>query len=358
MKLFLLLLCLFFFFSGVVAGDRKMGSHRSSSRSTFNVKSFGARANGRSDDSKGYLKAVEDLSRYGSSDDWIEFREINRLTITGGGTLDGQGAAAWPYNKCPKNFHCKVLPTSVKFVRMTHTVVRGLTSLNSKFFHFAVLQCANFRAMGIRISAPKDSPNTDGIHIERSSGVSISQATIGTGDDCISIGQGNSHITIQGITCGPGHGISVGSLGRYPNEGDVKGLVVKDCTLTGTANGLRIKTWANSPGASSARNMTFEDIVMNNVANPIIIDQTYCPYASCSSTTPSRVRLSDIKFKNVRGTSSTPVAVSLDCSPGVPCRNVHLNDVHLDFSGGSPAKSACDNVHASYSGTQIPPPCA
>ena len=75
---------------------------------------------------------------------------------------------------------------------------------------------------------------------------------------------------------------SVGSLGRYQNEGDVSGLVVKNCSLTGTTNGIRIKTWPNSPGSSSATNMTFKNFAMNNVSNPIIIDQSYCPFRSCS----------------------------------------------------------------------------
>lgn len=79
------------------------------------------------------------------------------------------------------------------------------------------------------------------------------------------------------------YNFSVGSLGKYPNEGDVSGLVVRDCTISGTTNGIRIKTWANSPGRSAATNMTFTNIVMNNVTNPIIIDQLYCPFSSCAS---------------------------------------------------------------------------
>ncbi|RVW48346.1 Uncharacterized protein CK203_069555 [Vitis vinifera] len=71
--------------------------------------------------------------------------------------------------------------------------------------------------------------------------------------------------------------------------------------MTGTTNGIRIKTWANSPDSSEATNMTFENIVMNNVTNPIIIDQAYCPFMSCASKAPSRVKLSDIYFKNIRG---------------------------------------------------------
>lgn len=93
------------------------------------------------------------------------------------------------------------------FIAMNRTVVEGITSVNSKFFHIALVNCRNFRGSEIEISAPENSPNTDGIHAERSMGVDISRSRIGTGDDCISIGQGNSEVTLTSITCGPGHGI-------------------------------------------------------------------------------------------------------------------------------------------------------
>ncbi|RWR78296.1 exopolygalacturonase-like protein [Cinnamomum micranthum f. kanehirae] len=306
----------------------------------------------------GHLMAVRDLNRFTDSDVWVEFGWVKGLTLTGNGIFDGQGSYAWPFNKCPKNKHCEVLPTSIKFIAMTNTIVKGITSLNSMFFHIGVVDCKNFRASDLHITAPADSPNTDGIHLERCSDVQIHSSIIGTGDDCISVGHGSSQITLSGITCGPGHGISVGSLGRYPNEGDVNGLVVRDSTISGTMNGLRIKTWEDSPGSSSVSNMTFQNIVMKNVGNPIIIDQSYCPFQSCSSSAPSRVKISDISFTNIRGTSSSPVAVTLHCSRGIPCQNVKLHDIHLDYTAGaSAAKSTCLNVKATYSGTQIPPPC-
>ncbi|XP_038986170.1 exopolygalacturonase isoform X2 [Phoenix dactylifera] len=306
---------------------------------------------------KGHLKATTDLSKYVTGDDWVEFAWVDMLTLTGGGTFDGQGAASWPYNKCPTNKNCKLLPTSVKFIATSNTVVENIKSLNSKFFHIALVGCKNFWGKNIKITAPSNSPNTDGIHIERSTGVTIYRSVIGTGDDCISIGQGNSQVLLSGISCGPGHGISIGSLGKYQNEEDVRGLVIKDSTLAGTSNGVRIKTWENSPGTSRAVNMTFENIVMKSVANPIVIDQTYCPYSSCASKAPSRVILKDIFFRNIRGTSTTPVAVMLRCSRGVPCKNVNLHNVHLKYVGQAPVAALCMNVRATYSGTQIPPPC-
>jgi hypothetical protein len=67
---------------------------------------------------------------------------------------------------------------------------------------------------------------------------------------------------------------SVGSLGKYPDEKDVRGIVVTNCTLRNADNGVRIKTWGGSP-PSQASNILFQDIIMDNVKRPIIIDQTY-----------------------------------------------------------------------------------
>lgn len=67
---------------------------------------------------------------------------------------------------------------------------------------------------------------------------------------------------------------SVGSLGKYKNELDVDGIFVKNCTIRNTTNGARIKTWGGS-GPSKASNIIYEDIIMENVQNPIIIDQHY-----------------------------------------------------------------------------------
>lgn len=66
----------------------------------------------------------------------------------------------------------------------------------------------------------------------------------------------------------------MGSLGKYPKEKGVSEVLVKNCTIFNATNGARIKTWA-SPISGVASGIIFEDIVMYNVKNPIIIDQTY-----------------------------------------------------------------------------------
>ncbi|KAK8962815.1 Exopolygalacturonase [Platanthera guangdongensis] len=310
---------------------------------------------------QGTLKATTDLSEY-TTPHWVQFGSVKRLNLIGG-IFDGQGAASWPLNTCPKEKNCNVLPTNILFMNSVDTAVMGITSVNSKFFHIGILGCTNFRSDSIKISAPEDSPNTDGIHVERSSNVPLSHLTIGTGDDCVSIGPGNSIVTLTNIRCGPGHGIRVGSLGKYEGEGDVTGILIRDSTITRAANGVRIKTWQNSPSPSMVSNVTFDNIIMNRVANPIIIDQEHCPYSKCDSSGPSRVRLSEITFKNIRGTSVNSDAVTLHCSPETPCSNVILEDVNLKYYTGEISDSrmtltsSCLNVKPTFRRTHEPPPC-
>ena len=171
---------------------------------------------------------------------------------------------------------------NIRFNYVTNSIVQDITSKDSKFFHINLFECKKLQFQHVTITAPADSPNTDGIHMGSSSQITITNATIGTGDDCISIGDGNQDVTINQVTCGPGHGLSIGSLGKYQNEQPVSGIRVTGATLSNTDNGVRIKTWPSSP-SGVASDIHFENIVMNNVANPIVIDQNYCPNSQCSN---------------------------------------------------------------------------
>ena len=73
---------------------------------------------------------------------------------------------------------------------------------------------------------------------------------------------------------------------------------------------------------------------------------------------PSKVKISDVSFKNIRGTSATPVVVQIACSSGIPCEKVQLADIKLAYSGpGGPAKSQCSNVKPIISGIMSAPGC-
>ena len=96
---------------------------------------------------------------------------------------------------------------SLTFVNSKNIAVDGLTSIDSKLFHIVVLRCQNVKLSRVNIVASGNSPNTDGIHVQGSSHVTITGASIKTGDDCISVGPGTTNLWIEQVACGPGHGI-------------------------------------------------------------------------------------------------------------------------------------------------------
>ncbi|XP_051118299.1 polygalacturonase-like isoform X2 [Andrographis paniculata] len=226
----------------------------------------------------GTIVAPDDYNAIGKSEFWILFYKVTRLTVVGG-TVDAKGQRFWSCRKNGNN-HCPPGARSISFQWCSNVVVSGLSSLNSQTVHIAINECSNMRLQNLRIVAPAGSPNTDGVHVESSRGVTVIGSSIKTGDDCISIGQGGMNVWLERIGCGPGHGISVGSLGNGFNEAGVQNVTVTNSMFTRTQNGVRVKSWAR-PSGGYARNLVFKNLVMRYVANPIIIDQQYCPDNRC-----------------------------------------------------------------------------
>lgn len=72
----------------------------------------------------------------------------------------------------------------------------------------------------------------------------------------------------------------------------------------------------------------------------------------------SLVKISNVTFKNIFGTSSSKVAVNFKCSRAEPCDKVTLDNINLTYNGpGGPAVSSCVNVEGNSIGTQMPPDC-
>ncbi|KAH0706472.1 hypothetical protein KY289_011548 [Solanum tuberosum] len=59
--------------------------------------------------------------------------------------------------------------------------------------------------------------------------------------------------------------------------------------------------------------MDFFNMFMINVENPIIIDQNYCLGSGNCPEQGSGIKVSDITYEDVHGTSATKVAVKFDC---------------------------------------------
>ncbi|KAJ6725614.1 hypothetical protein OIU79_003893 [Salix purpurea] len=337
---------------------------------TFNVLDFGAKGNGKSDDTKAFQAAwaaackvaasmltvpaeyvflVGPISFSGqyckanivfqldgtiiaptSSNawgkgllQWLEFTKLVGTTIQGKGTIDGSGSVWWqdypfedpidneselviplnntvqqhppmPIRNELKGKMPSVKPTALRFYGSFNVTVTGITIQNSPQCHLKFDNCAGVLVHDMRVSSPGDSPNTDGIHLQNSKDVLIHSTDLACGDDCVSIQTGCTNVYIHNVNCGPGHGISIGSLGKDGTKACVSNITVRDVVMHGTMTGVRIKTWQG--GSGSVQGVLFSNIQVSEVQLPIVIDQFYCDKSKCKNQT-SAVALSGITYE-------------------------------------------------------------
>ncbi|CAI9787672.1 unnamed protein product [Fraxinus pennsylvanica] len=87
------------------------------------------------------------------------------------------------------------------------------------------------------------------------------------------------------------------------------------------------------------------------------VENSQCPSLPAGQSI-SGVQIKNVTFRNIWGTSSSKVAVNLDCSKRVPCRKIEFVDKKLVHNGAEgPATSQCANVIDSSYAKQMPPGC-
>ncbi|GFY83136.1 pectin lyase-like superfamily protein [Actinidia rufa] len=350
---------------------------------TFSVLDYGARGNGNTDDTKAFEAAWADACKVAASTmlvpsgsvflvkpvsfsgpdcesnivfqldgkimaptsseawgsgllQWLEFTKLKGITIRGSGIIDGQGSVWW--NKSPATNELESASSSEKesnygnstealrFYGSSDVTVTGITIQSSPQTHLKFDDCVTVQVSGVHVSSPGDSPNTDGIHLQNSQDVVIRNTNIACGDDCISIQTGCSGVFIHSVNCGPGHGISIGGLGRDNTKACVSNITVSDTTMHDTLTGVRIKTWQG--GSGSVQGIMFSNIQVSEVKIPIMIDQFYCDRNKCQNET-SAVAVSGISYQNIKGTyTETPLHFA--CSDSLPCTGVTLNTIELE----------------------------
>lgn len=126
---------------------------------------------------------------------------------------------------------------------------------------------------GIRIDAPWDSPNTDGIDPSGATNVTVTESFIRNGDDGIAIkapaGKEASHITISNDHFYEGHGVSIGS----GTEGGVSHVLFSNLTIDHQKAGLHIKSNPGRGGLVS--DVLYENVCIRDTAAPINFETTY-----------------------------------------------------------------------------------
>ncbi|PIA50466.1 hypothetical protein AQUCO_01300893v1 [Aquilegia coerulea] len=298
------------------------------------------------------ILAAPNYKTMASIENWVTFDKVEGVTVIGG-FLDARGSSLWACKDTNKD--CPDGASTLSIFSSKDITIQNLTLLDAKLYHVVIHSSENVIVQGVRIYAPQESPNTDGIHVQNSLNVSILDTGIKTGDDCVSIGPGTKNLLIQRVACGPGHGISIGSLGKGPVEEGVENVAVRNVVFTGTQNGLRIKSWGR-PSTGYVKGVVFKQVLMNDVQYPIIIDQNYCPQNEGCPGQNSGIQISDVSYSAIKGTSATKVAMKFDCSAKNPCKGISVQDIKLTYQGDS-AESFCQNVHGVTGSYVSPPSC-
>jgi hypothetical protein len=133
----------------------------------------------------------------------IYARNVSDVSITGLGTIDGNGEAFWDPGFLTSGMGRPTLPRPrpwIWFRDARQVTVKDITLIDSPSYFLSFETSDDVAVDGIRIRAHPLSPNSDGIQIEGGRDVRIRGVSIRTGDDAIVLKSSNAdiaHVTIS-----------------------------------------------------------------------------------------------------------------------------------------------------------------
>jgi polygalacturonase len=274
-----------------------------------------------------------------SFENGIQADKCEDISITGHGTIDGQGEYWWTnwISRDPKNPKTH-RPHLIVFNDCTRVLVRDVTMINSPMFHFIPRRCRDVRIEGVTIRAPEDSRNTDGID-PSGWNIYIARCTIDCGDDNIVFKpdypgpngeRAVENALVEDCTVGKGIGIAVGGQTR----GGLRNVTIRNCKFTDTRVGIRLKASVGHGGV--CEDIVFENLTMTNVHDAIVFTSHYQQPLFTPTTAPVVERSSefvpvwrDIIVRNVKATGSTRAGRIWGLRES-PFENVRFENVQIE----------------------------
>ena len=270
------------------------------------------------------------------------------ICITGEGTIDGnaQNTDFWTSWRTFEPSR----PRLLSFVNCSDIILHGFTGCNSPAWNLHPFHCRNVSILNVSVKAPKDSPNTDAIDPEACAGVDIIGCRLSVGDDCIAIKSGKIELarrfswpasdhTVRNCLMEDGHGAV--TLGSESAMG-IRNLDVRQCFFKKTDRGLRIKTRRGRGKDSNITDVVFDNIRMESVLTPIVINMwynccdpdRYTEYVWSREHLPVDDRtphLGDFRFTNMDCVNSQVAACYIDGLPEMPIDSVTFENIRVTF---------------------------
>jgi len=255
---------------------------------------------------------------------------LENIGISGRGVLDGQGAAfKGPY---------KVRPYLMRFVSCRNISMTDITIRNSPMWVQHYLACDEVEIRGISVHSHVNG-NNDGIDIDCSQRVRISDCEIDSGDDAIVLkataGRPCKDVTVTNCvlrsTC------NALKLGTESN-GNFENIILSNCTVydTGLA-GIAIEM---VDGGLLDR-VVVSNVVMNGTGAPVFVrlGNRARPFTP-DGPRPPMGKMRNIMISNVQAIGATKTGCSITGLPGQAVENVALDNIRLVFAGGGTAADA------------------
>jgi polygalacturonase len=227
---------------------------------------------------------------------------VSDISITGEGTIDGQGSAWWPWTKRARPTLVKLRemgetgddPTQRKFgtpeaalrptlfepINCQRILLDGVRFINSPFWTLHPIYCSDITARNLDLHGT--GPNTDGLNPDSCRNVLIENCNFDTGDDCVTlksgrdkdgrrVGKPTENVHVRNCTFKRGHGtVVIGS----EMSGGVRNVLAENLTADGTDAGVRIKTRRGRGGV--VENIVYKNMTLKNIAKQAItIDMFY-----------------------------------------------------------------------------------
>ena len=274
---------------------------------------------------------------------------IENVLITGQGSIDGC-ASYDNWWKTPKDEVLIYRPKLVFLSQCSNVVIHGITVMNSPSWTIHPYFSKHLKFVDISVINPMISPNTDGINPESCEDVEIVGTYISVGDDCIAIKSGKiymgrkykvptSNMIVRQTCMQNGHGaVTVGSeIGAGVNN-----LLVHDCLFINTDRGLRIKTRRGRGEDSVLSNIVFENIDMDHVKTPFVVNCFYfcdpdgkTDYVSSKKPLPVDERTPMIKeliFRDIKCHNCHIAAAYIYGLPEQKISRIEMKNITVDYA--------------------------
>lgn len=284
--------------------------------------------------------------------------KVDNLRISGKGTLDGSGEPFWKlfYSRRsanPKTTNLNVERPRLVFIQNSHDVkISGINFTNSAFWNLHLYRNQDVVVDNCRFRAPSGTvpnnhaPSSDGIDVDSSQDITISNCFFSVGDDDIALKGSKGPFALDDKDSPPVERIRIfncifeagGGVVTCGSEATiVRDVNVEHCTARGT-NVLRLKLRPDTP--QQYENITLNDIIMEGSATLLSV-APWTQYFDLKGQAPPKSLIRNISITNIKGSGNSLGAIkgNPDTDFGsFTIKNVDLqlrntNFIHPNFDG-------------------------